>query len=81
MEVGEEGIQSPGNSGSYELKKGHTSFSETEGKAVRVDTDTQVVGKQAGIWERLCLVAFIFLVREEREGIADGLEEGDSHSQ
>lgn len=49
VEVGEEGIQSPGNSGSYELKKGHTSFSETEGKVVRVDTDTQVVGKQAGI--------------------------------
>lgn len=49
MEVREEGVQSPDNSGSHELKKGHTSFSETEGKVVRVETDSQVVGKQAGI--------------------------------
>lgn len=40
VEVAEEGVQSPSDSGSHELKKGHTSFSETGGKAVRVDTDT-----------------------------------------
>ena len=71
VEVAEEGVQSPSDSGSHELKKGHTSFSETGGKAVRVDTDTWVVGRQAVVWERLCLVALIFLMKEEKERIDD----------